>query len=204
MEGREIKREKRSRWCLTPVLLVIVLASAALLTGAISAVPGAEVFGVSRHAPTGLAPDSEFDVTLIINSEYPLVIGISETIPEGFSFVHTLHPADQYDVSGQIVTFAVINETEIQYRVKAPAHGEGTFTGRWIDMLTPKEGNIADTIVRVGDGALDEGPLPTPKATTPQPTPTPGVPGFEALFTAVSLIIAFLFILVLRINGGVE
>jgi len=161
--------------------LFVLLAATVLLVGTATAVTHTEVEGVTRYAPAGPAADEEFEVTLRISySELPLVVGIVETIPEGFRFVSTTHPSDQYEVSGQKVAFAVIDETEITYRVKAPSSGEGTFTGEWVDLLvlSPKleEGKerwetIADTIVIVGGGGagtIDEG--------VTAPTPTPFVP----------------------------
>ncbi|MDI6810716.1 MAG: PGF-pre-PGF domain-containing protein [archaeon] len=152
-------------------LMVVMLVATTLLAGTVTAVQGAEVREVKRYAPTGPPADKEFEVTLRITGELPLVVGIVETIPEGFSFESTTHPAGNYSVSGQKVAFAVINKTEIRYRVKAPSSGEGTFSGRWIDMLSENEGSIADTIVMVGGGGA--GAIEAPAVT---PTPTPFVP----------------------------
>jgi len=165
---------------------------------------------VTRFSPTATAQNAEFDVTLRIGGELPLVAGIVETIPENFVFTGTTHPSDQYKVSGQRVAFAVINETEIKYTVKAPSSGKGTFKGEWVDLLvlSPEleEGKerweaIADTIVTVGGGEAK--PTPTPAAATaataaPATTTTPAsaseVPGFEAIFAMASLIILYPFI----------
>jgi PGF-pre-PGF domain-containing protein len=88
---------------------------------------------------------------------------------------------EHYQISGQKVAFAVIDETEITYRVKAPSSGDGTFTGEWVDLLVLttelEEGKerwetIADTIVIVGGGGagtIEEG-------VTATPTPTPFIP----------------------------
>jgi PGF-pre-PGF domain-containing protein len=155
------------------LVLLFTLAATTLLAVTVTAVTHTEVESVTRYAPAGPAPDEEFEVTLRISySELPLVVGIVETIPEGFSFVSTTHPSDQYEVSRQRVAFAVINETEITYKVKAPSSGESTFTGEWIDMLSENEGSIVDTIVIVGGGGagtIEEG-------VTATPTPTPFVP----------------------------
>ncbi len=171
--------------------LLLFLATAAFLAGTVTAVPGTD--GVTRSAPADPVPGAEFDVKLTISGERPLVVGIVETIPEGFDFVSTSHTPDQYDVSGQKIVFAVINETEILYRVKASSSGLDTFTGTWIDMLSQKEGSIA------GTGGIEEGSTPTPTPTpTPATTPTPEVPGFETFFTALTLVIAGLFVVLLR------
>lgn len=166
-------KEKSGKWKgLVLLSLFVLLATAALLAGTATAVTHTEVESVTRYAPSGPAPDAEFDVTLRISSELPLVVGIVETIPEGFSFVSTTHPAGNYSVSGQKVAFAVIDEKEIKYKVIAPPSGEGTFTGTWIDMLSEKKESIADTTVIVGG----EGAGAQEEEDTVTPTPTPYVP----------------------------
>ena len=183
--------EKRGKMRCKILTLLLFLATAAFLAGTVTAVPGTD--GVTRSAPADPIPGAEFDVKLTISGERPLVVGIVETIPEGFDFVSTSHPSDQYDVSGQKIAFAVINETEILYRVQASSSGVGTFTGTWIDMLSDKEGAIRDTTDVVGaDSAVEEGPTPMPVVTTP--TPTSEVPGFEPIFAIVSFLIAYLFV----------
>jgi hypothetical protein len=179
--------EKRGKMRWKILTLLLFLATAAFLAGTVTAVPGTD--GVTRFAPADPIPGAEFDVKLTISGGRPLVVGIVETIPGGFDFVSTSHPPEQYDVSGQKIAFAVINETEITYRVMASSSGVGTFTGTWIDMLSQKEGSIA------GTGGIEEGSTPTP---TPATTPTPEVPGVETFFTALTLVIAGLFVVLLR------
>ena len=212
MSGKKIKRSTIA------VLLLALLTTAALLAGTVTAVQGAEVNGVTRDAPAGPVPGAEFEVKLTINGELPLIVGIVETIPEGFSFVSTT--SKDYEVSEQKVAFAVIDETEITYKVKAPSSGEGSFTGTWIDMLGENEGSIVDTVIIVGGGgagtiggettpAATPGVTATTPVTTPKPSPTATpaatpvseVPGFEAVFTALSLLIACLFVVVWRDKG---
>ncbi|MEA1998036.1 MAG: hypothetical protein U9N61_01740 [Euryarchaeota archaeon] len=197
--------EKRGKISWEIVTLLLLLATAAFLAGTVTAVPGTE--GVTRSAPADPIPGAEFDVKLTISGERPLVVGIVETIPEGFDFVSTSHPSDQYDVSAQKIAFAVINEAEILYRVKASSSGVGTFIGTWIDMLSQKEGAIRDITDVVGaDSTIEEGPTPMPVVTTPtskmvqSPTPTSEVPGFEQIFAIASFLIAYLF--VFRGKGG--
>jgi hypothetical protein len=224
-KGMMRKPKKKGGRRLLTVLLFVLLTTAASLVGIITAVQGAGVNEVTRYAPEVLAPDSEFEVKLTITGELPLIVGIVETIPEGFGFVSTT--SDHCEISGQEVAFAVIDETEITYWVKAPSSGEGSFTGTWIDMLSDSEGCIADTIVIVGGGGTGaigvETPTSTPavttttSVTTPKPSPTATatatatatpaaipaseMPGFEAIFTAVSLLIACLFVVMWRTKG---
>ncbi|MGB2727856.1 MAG: PGF-pre-PGF domain-containing protein [Halobacteriota archaeon] len=175
-------KEKREKWKgLMLLSLFVLLATTALLAGTVTAVQGAEVGGdaivenVTRYAPRSSAPDAEFDVTLKISfsGELPSFAAIIETIPEGFSFVSTTQPTDKYVVSGQIVAFAVIDDTVIKYTVRAPSLGEGTFTGKWEDYRSDKkEGKIAGNLVIVGVGGAGA----PEEDVTPTPTPTPVVP----------------------------
>jgi len=158
-------RKEGRRW-----LMVVLLVATTILIGAMTAVQAAEVTEVRRYAPAGPPPDAEFEVRLKITGELPLVVGIVETIPEGFRFLSTTHPERSYNVSGQKVAFAVINETEIRYRVKAPSSGKGTFSGMWIDMLSENERRIADTIVMVGGVDADADAIEAP-AVAPRPRP---------------------------------
>ena len=183
---RKTKKEGGRR--LLTVLLSVLLITAASLAGVVTAVQGAEVEGVTRYILAGPAPGAEFEVKLTITGELPLAVGIVETIPEGFGFVSTT--CEDYEVSGQKIAFVVLDETEIAYWVKAPSMGEGTFSGTWIDMLSKKEGSIADTTTPPVTT-----PKPNPAATaTPAATPTSEVPGFEAIFTAIALLITCLFV----------
>jgi len=213
------KNKKRGGRRLITVLLFVLLTTAASLAGMVTAVQGAEVEGVTRYTPADPAPGAEFEVKLTITGELPLIVGIVEMIPEGFDLVSTTF-AD-YEVSGQKIAFAVIDEEEITYKVKAPSSGEGSFTGIWIDMLNDSEGSIADIIVIVGGGGAGtigvETPTPTPAVTTTMPVTTPKpsptatttpaaipaseISGFEVMFTAVSLLIACLFVVMWRTKG---
>ncbi|MBN1762375.1 MAG: hypothetical protein JW878_04770 [Methanomicrobia archaeon] len=182
----EIKRENKSEKSLTALLLCMLLATAAFISGTVTVAQGAEVNEVTRYAPASHASGAEFEVKLTITGELPLVVGIVETIPEGFRFVSTM--CEDYEVSGQDIAFVVVNEKEITYRVTAPSSGEGTFSGTWIDMLSDKEGNITDTTTP---------PVTTPKpnpTATPAATPRSEVPGFEAIFTAIALLITCLLV----------
>ena len=166
------KMKEKSVKCERAMLVALLAISITLFLGGIatvSAVTHTEVESVTRYAPAGPGAGEEFVVKLTISGELPLVVGIVETIPDEFSFVSTTHPANNYSVSGQKIAFAAIDVTSIQYTVMAPSSGKGTFTGKWIDMLSEKEESIGDTVVEVGGGgagAIEEGVTATP---TPVP-----------------------------------
>ena len=178
--------------------------SAFFLTVLALQVVQAATVNVERVVPSSVAPSSEFEVLLRIEGEPPLVVGITETIPEGFSFVST--NCKHFNISGQKVAFAAINATEIRYKVRAPSSGEGTFSGSWIDFLSEKEGNIANTTVIIKGTTptiASPSPLPTASPTpTPTSTPTPTPPGFEAFFAIASVLLLSLFSLGRGGKGG--
>jgi len=179
-------------------------ASAFLLTVLALQVVQAATVNVERVIPASVAPSAEFEVLLRIEGEPPLVVGITETIPEGFSFVST--NCKHFNISGQKVAFAAINATEIRYKVRAPSSGEGTFSGSWIDFLSEREGNIANTTIIV-EGITptiaSPSPLPTASPTpTPTSTPTPTPQGFETLFAIASVLLLSLFSLGRGGKGG--
>ncbi len=122
--------------------------------------------GVTRViTPDNPTPGSTFDVTLRITGLQ--VGGIVERIPTGFTFVSTTHAMNQTSVSGQNVIFAVLNETSISYRVRAPAGGgSGTFRGEWYDALNVTRGDIECKQVNVVTA-----PSASPAESTPVPTP---------------------------------
>ncbi len=179
-------------------LLFALFTSAVLLVGPLTTVGAAGIGEVTR-APGTPAPAAEFEVTLQLNGELPLVVGITETIPAGFTFVST--SCEHYEVSGQRLLLAVINESEVRYTVKAPSSGAGgTFSGTWTDMLSEREGSIAPTVVTVGGTAT--GPVsPMPSGTAAAPSAAPEVPGFETIFAALSLLVVTLLMMI-ALNGG--
>jgi PGF-pre-PGF domain-containing protein len=176
---KELKQKSGRREEMVLLPLFVLLVTSAFLAGTVTVVQGAEVGGVTRYAPAGLAPYANFDVTLTISGDVPLVVGIVETIPKGFNFKSTTHPLDQYNVSsvsGQdVVAFAVIGKKEITYRVEAPSSGKGTFTGTWTDMLSENGGKVAGTTVTVGvsDEIVSGGGSSAKEVGV---TPTPAVP----------------------------
>jgi PGF-pre-PGF domain-containing protein len=173
MKGKSRNGKRKG---LMPLSLFVLLAIAALLAGTVTAVQGAEAESVTREVESPLSGEV-FWVTLTINGELPLVVGIVETIPGGFSFPSSGVSTTPYSVSGREIAFAVIDEKEIKYKVIAPSSGEGTFTGTWADINCPlsKEKDIeiggdSDVIVGSGGAGAPE------KEATPTPTPTPAVP----------------------------
>ena len=190
---RQLRRMESSRNLFLALLMLLLVSS-------MSVVQGAEVSGVRRSVLSVPAPGAEFEVTLTIEGELPLVVGIRETIPEGFGFVSTT--CKNYEVSGQEIAFVVMDETAVSYQVKAPASGTGTFMATWVDLLGEGEGSIAATTVSVGGGGTPSTPTqPTASTETPGTEPEPAVPGFNALSLVGSLVIVLL-LMGKRLTGG--
>ena len=135
--------------------------------------------GVDR-AISEIAPN-EFDVTLTLDNI--TICGIAETLPRDLTFVSTTHPDEKVRVSGQNISFAVINETRVTYRVRSSTSGSGTpeITGIWIDLLSDSEG-------AVGGGAMSHSEQQTTTAEAEQQN----TPGFGTWSLIVMMFVAYL------------
>ncbi|MDW7990478.1 MAG: PGF-pre-PGF domain-containing protein [Archaeoglobaceae archaeon] len=103
---------------------------------------------VIRQMPTTINSNAEFEVILKIDGDFPILLGINETIPVGFDFLST--NCESYEISGQKIAFAVVNVTEIKYSLRAPSgSGEYIFSGYWLDMLSENGGVIPSTTLKV-------------------------------------------------------
>jgi PGF-pre-PGF domain-containing protein len=138
-------------------IMEAVLLAAAVIAMLASPVMAEETEVARSFSTTSPGPDSEFTVTLSISD---IQVGfIDETIPHGFAF--TEHPSDHqyYEVSGQRIAFAVVDDiTEIRYKVVAPSSGGGTFSGVWEDFLNETNGTVTSTsisVVQPDDGGDD-------------------------------------------------
>jgi len=145
---------------------------------------------VSRKVDQSSVPvGGEVLVTLSINGMS--AGGIVETIPEGFSFLETSCPVDNYRISGQKLTFAVIGEPEITYRVRAETAGSRTFTGTWNDAVDKEEGTIAPTTVNVGSGSVAGAAPADTNQMVPAPTSAGGSPwAWIVLILGAAVIVA--------------
>ena len=123
----------------------------------------------------------EQEVTLIIDNI--TICGITETLPDDLTYLGTTHPPDAVRVSGQSLSFAVINETSITYQVKsATSDAQTEITGIWIDLLSESGG-------AVGGGALPDGVEDQAPA---EAEPSGSTPGFGIGVLLVAMIFAAL------------
>jgi hypothetical protein len=150
-------KDKSKIW----VTILLVATVVAVLTSPVMA----EETEVARSfSTTSPGPNSEFTVTLSISD---IQVGfIDETIPNDFAF--TEHPSDYqyYEVSGQRIAFAVVDEiTEIRYKVVAPSSGDGTFSGVWEDLSNKINGTITSNSISVADPGDGDFVSSTPTST---------------------------------------
>jgi len=202
------KRTKVAFFCIAAILFLFLFLFLFLLPCSVADVKATDTAVTRALSTTYPVQGSTVDVSLNIKDLQ--IGGIVETIPDGFSFVSTTHPANQTSVSGAgqkvKVVFAVVNETSIKYTVRAPLEAEegvGTraFTGTWYDALNEAEGDIDSDIVavRIKSSQSLATPPPTP---TPTATPTPSIPGFEAIFTLAGLLaVAYPFLFMRKRKG---
>ncbi|HIE31446.1 MAG TPA: hypothetical protein EYP67_03575 [Methanosarcinales archaeon] len=122
----------------------------------------------------------EFDVTLTLDNI--TICGITETLASDLTFVSTTHPENKVRVSGQKLSFAVINETQVTYRVSSPTSGTPEITGIWIDLLSDSEG-------AVGGGAA---PPAMRHQTTTVEAEQPDTPGFGTWVLIAMMVAAYL------------
>lgn len=123
--------------------LVCLLLSLTLLfllpSGAVAA-GGGEVNDVTRDAPATFSAGDEIEVTLKIDGDLPLIVGIVELLPEGLAFPENdadISNAKHFEVDRKAgkISFSAIDEKEIKYKVVASENGKGGFTGQWVDLL---------------------------------------------------------------------
>ncbi|MCD4822531.1 MAG: PGF-pre-PGF domain-containing protein [Methanococcoides sp.] len=100
-----------------------------------------EVNSVTRTLPDNYPSNNDLSVVLEINAQEPFVIGIVETIPEGFTFPNdengiTSSCEFELDRNNRKIAFSVVNSSSITYKVIASSEsGTYTFSGNWVDML---------------------------------------------------------------------
>jgi len=124
---------------------------------------------------------NEYEVTLTMDNI--TICGITETLPDDLTYLGTTHPPDAVRVSGQDLSFAVINETSVTYQVKSSTPDAQTaITGIWIDLLSNFEG-------AVGGGALPTGAKDQASAGT---EPSGSTPGFGSGMLIVAMMFAAL------------
>jgi hypothetical protein len=114
-------------------LLVFVVAS-------IGFASCSELIDVERHVPSDFSESEMAEITLEITGESPFILGIVETIPQGFTFPESdadISSATSFKVDRDAgkISFSVTDVTEVKYNVIPSDDAENSFEGYWVDML---------------------------------------------------------------------
>ena len=163
------------------VTAVAVAAALGLLgLGAVSAQAG----GARSFEPPSVAPGGQVVVTVTVTG-YGFFGAVTETLPEGFTFVSSSLGSDQVTagpdgsagLSARQVEFILLSETSFTYTVAASGTpGAYGFAGTLLDdngNSHPIGGASEVTVGVVTPGPTPE-PTPTPPTAEPTPTPTAG------------------------------
>ena len=143
-------------------------------------ITGDDSVSVSASAPASASrsfgsnfvdPGSEVVVT-IAASNYGAAGQVSETIPDGFTYVSTDVAGGASDVSGQTIVLTILGEDNVSYTVSAPEEeGPYTFSGTLTDIDKNEVATGGDSELRVGNPAPvfpdDEGAVRSVPENTP-------------------------------------
>lgn len=116
-------------------------------------------------------PGGEVVVTIAV-SNYGAAGQVTETIPDGFTYVSTDVPGGASDVSGQTIVLTILGEDSVSYTVSAPEEeGPYTFSGTLTDINKHVDPIGGDSELRVGNPAPffpdDEGAVRSVPENTP-------------------------------------
>ena len=151
--------------------LIIIVAAAAGVVGLLGVLPvGAQQSGPSASRSFDkamVAPGGEVVVT-ITAANYGRAGGVTETLPDGFTYESSSLDAESVHAAGQTVRFTLQTETSFTYTVTASSvAGPHTFSGKLRDFEREDYGVGGASRVTVEAAALESTPTPT---STPQPT----------------------------------
>ena len=118
-------------------------------TVTVGSAPMIDSTGVTRSFSTSqVDPGGTLDVTITLNTGF--LVKVTETLPDGWTYLSVM-PADvDVDLDGQMITFYVLNGEPVTYTVMAPdMAGSGTFSGMFTVTGTPNIMVGGDTTVTV-------------------------------------------------------
>ncbi len=181
-----------------------------LLVGSIGFASCSELIDVERHVPYEFSEGEMAEITLEITGESPCMLGIVETIPEGFTFPETdsaVSDAKYFELDRDAgkISFSVTDITEVTYYVIPSDYPANSFEGYWVDMLYQtqelnegKERWISVTDPNSASIGQDSGTVSSGDTTSGV---VPNVPGFSLFLSSVALFACILF---LRQNNSGE
>jgi hypothetical protein len=127
-------------------------------------------------------PGGEFVVTLDVSGI--AVGGLVENIPDGFVFVSSTHPPGRVSVADRQVSFALIDDERVIYRLRAGVAADGAITGYWEDFEAGENGAVAPTWLSTDPEPLETKIPPTPAA----------APGFSVAGALLALAAVLFFV----------
>lgn len=99
-------------------------------------------------------------ITVTLSLDGMGIGGITEALPEGFTYVDSSLPPSQVLVQDDRVCFCVINESTVTYRVRAPDQGSGEIVGTWWDFTARTNGTIPSSAIPAGGVETPAAPGP--------------------------------------------
>ncbi|SFM27152.1 hypothetical protein [Methanolobus profundi] len=189
---------------------VVGISLLVLLVATVGFTSCSEIIDVERHLPSDLSEGEIAEITLEITGESPFMVGIVETIPQGFTFPESDQEvsdsgAFKIDRDAGKISFSVSDSSEVTYYVIPSEDTENTFEGYWVDLLYQtqelnegKERWITVTDPNSASNVQNSGEDNSGDTTTDVES---SVPGFSLLVSSVSLFACVLF---LRKNNSGE
>nr|WP_321498537.1 hypothetical protein [uncultured Methanolobus sp.] len=162
-----------------------------------------EVIDVKRQLPSDFSEGELAEITLEITGESPFMLGIVETIPQGFTFPESdsdVSNAESFKVDRDTgkISFSVTDVTEVTYNVIPSDDAENSFEGYWVDMLYQtqelNEGKERWISVTDPNSASSGQSSTTVSSGDTESGVTSSVPGFSLFLASVSLFACVLFL----------
>jgi hypothetical protein len=161
-----------------------------------------EITDVERHLPSDFSKGEMAEITLEVTGESPFMLGIVETIPEGFTFPDTdseVSDANSFKVDRDAgkISFSVSDSAEVTYYVISSGGADSAFEGYWVDMLYQtqelnegKERWVAVTDPNSASGGQNSA---TDSSGDSESGVESGVPGFTSFIASISLFACVFF-----------
>ncbi|TQD23407.1 hypothetical protein [Methanolobus vulcani] len=161
-----------------------------------------EITDVERHLPSDFSKGERAEITLEITGESPFMLGIVETIPEGFTFPETDSEVSdakffKVDRDAGKISFSISDSTEVTYYVIPSGGADNAFEGYWVDMLyqTQELNEGKERWVAVTDpNSASSGQSSTVGSSGDSESKVESsVPGFSLFLSSVALFASILF-----------
>jgi hypothetical protein len=161
-----------------------------------------EITDVERHLPSDFSKGEMAEITLEVTGESPFMLGIVETIPEGFTFPDTdseVSDANSFKVDRDAgkISFSVSDSAEVTYYVISSGSADSAFEGYWVDMLyqTQELNEGKERWVAVTDpNSASSGQSSTAGSSGDSESGVEsGVPGFTLVIASISLFACVFF-----------